>query len=159
MRLLEEKNGPATLEQHDLAILLGMPLRPEEHRKIATALLADRVEPAIYGSEVSLATQEQLEFLGKIAKEGPSFQGISKRVASAWIDYYLARRAIADLRALRLQRGDRIVKTEQFTLEGENPFTSVGSHTVSSIGANGRAYFTGGNGAGGWPSQLRAEPV
>lgn len=159
VRLLEETNGPATPEQHDLAILIGMALRHGEHRKIATALLADRVEPAIYGREVSPATNEQLAFLGRIAKKESSFRGVSKRVASAWIDYYLAEQAIADLRALRLQRGDRVIKTEQVTFEGESPSTFVHSHTVSSIGANGRVYFTGGNGAGGWPSQLRSESV
>lgn len=157
VRLLAEKNGPATPEQHDLAMLLCVPLRLGEHRKIATALLADRVEGPIYGSQVPLATNQQLDFLGKIAEEAFSFQDLSKRVASAWIDYYLARRAIADLLALRLQRGDRVIKTEQFSLDGENPFTFVGAHTVSSIGANGRVYFKGGNGAGGWPSELRSE--
>lgn len=155
IRLLAEGNGCATREQRDLATLLDMQFKRDEPRKIATARL--EVEPAIHGRVASAATEAQLVFLREIAPEDASLEGITRRVASAWIDYYLAERSIDALRRLQPQRGDRVVKSELVSLTDQASLPRTSSHTVSSIGADGRVYFTGGGGAGAWPSQLQSE--
>lgn len=157
VRLLERSNGPATQAQHDLGVILGLRLDFSVCRKVAVALLEDRVEPAIHGRPASMATDRQLAFLEGIAPSSAPFLQYSKRVASAWIDYYLAERSILALRSLQLGRGDRVIAETQFAPYGEEPTTSVRSGVVSSIGANGRVYFMGRNGGGAWPSQLRSE--
>lgn len=151
VRLLVESNGPATQEQHGLARLLSLPLGATEPRKIASARLEDRVEPAIHGRIVSEATERQIAFLQEVSPADANHAVMSKRVASAWIDYYLAQRTVAALKRLQPRRGDQLV------MLNEDPLENRRCYTVSSVGANGRIYFMGGGGAGAWPSRLQSE--
>ena len=81
--------------------------------------------------------------------------GLSRSVASAWIEHYLSVRAARALEELRLRAGD-VVDHEHRHVDPTTGEMHVWfqRQTVSSIGRNGLVYFRGGNAQCGWPSQL-----
>lgn len=101
------------------------------------------------------ATDRQLDFLEKLghAHVRPEMH---RRVASAWIDYYLSLLTADALESLRLKAGDQVHHEHQYVDPSTGEVTDLGgSVTVSSIGSNGLVYFRGGNGRCGWPTNLR----
>lgn len=143
-RLLTQKMAPATQPQQEFAALLDLIIEPTTPQLVAAAVLTDASEPFIHGTCPRPASEAQLGFLRSLHRER-SFKNVTARVASAWIDYYLAERSVRLLHELRPQRGNVVRRIESATE------THV---TVSSIGANGRVYFMGGGGHGAWPSEL-----
>ena len=63
--------------------------------------------------------------------------------ASAWIQYFLLGQRLEWLGELRLAKGDVVSR-----------HSSTDPYEVSSIGDDGKVYFTGGRGARAWPDQL-----
>jgi hypothetical protein len=80
---------------------------------------------------------------------------LSKSLASAWINHYLAVRNADRLQELRLARGDRVVHQRTWVDHSTGELNNWSDrHVVSSIGARGLVYFKGGNGKCGWPTNL-----
>ena len=159
VRLMEQKVGPVTEGQLTLGTEVGLSLVSDLPRGVAAEMLEEHLRPTIWAElkrEPALATEKQLAFLEKIADVKPwKHVTLSRRVASAWIDYYLTVRNVEFLRKLKLRSGDKVARTEAWvdSLTGEIQ-TFTNDNVVSSIGASGLVYFKGGNGKCAWPSAL-----
>lgn len=153
---LEVATGPASDEQMRLASLLGVP-HDGEPFAVTAALLEDSLRPAIRREIPPSATPRQLEFLAELGHP-ESAPSMTRGVASAWIEHYLARRTATRLRELRLRAGETVTCAKRYVDEetGEM-YEDRREATVSSIGANGLVYFKGGNGRCGWPSDITRE--
>jgi hypothetical protein len=119
---------------------------------VFAATIQDELDPVLWGRTTRQPSDAQLAFLEQLAGEAGASppEGTSLAVASAWIDAFLARKTIAALRTLRLQRGDVVDHCRPH----ENRI-HVRRFEVSSLGDSGLVYFRGGNGQCGWPSALR----
>jgi len=153
-RLLEEAAGPPTAEQLDLAATIGLRYVGEPRVVFAAAIEA-WLHPAIRQEQPKPATGRQLSFLDELGHEH-EVAGLSRSVASAWIQHYLSVRTARALNELQLSAGDLIDQEHRHV----DPTTGqlrvwFQKQTVSSIGRNGLVYFRGGNGRCGWPTQLR----
>jgi len=144
LRLMSESVGPATDEQHQLATKVGMTLE-DEPRAVAAALLEDHLEPAIWGTNPPDATDRQRQFLRRLGFRRAEHQGLTRRVASAWINHLLTLQDIHHLNQLQLKRNDAVIVRRVTELEGTR-LESLEYRQVSSIAADGLLYFKGGNG-------------
>jgi hypothetical protein len=127
-------------------------------------MLEEHIRPQIWGAEAvgEPASEKQRRFLkslgGSAVANSPS---LTKRVASAWIDHYLAMNTAESLRRLQLKTDDAVIRRTIWnkTVPSIAPHETLEYFRVSSIGADGLVYFKGGNGKCGWPSSLRlADP-
>ena len=159
VRLMEQHIGPATPDQQALADAVGVTLPAGIPGRVAAAMLEDHLLPRIWtdGSRGSTpATDKQIAFLESLETERPmTDRPLTKREASAWIDYYLSARNARRLRELKLAAGQCVTKTETWVNQTTGELhTSATGHVVSSIGASGLVYFKGGNGQCAWPGEL-----
>lgn len=155
VRLLEQSTGPATTQQRDLAKTVGLTLMGTEPWGVAAVLLEEHLQPLIWGREWESATDRQRTFLAKLGSQVANDAGLTKRTASAWIEYHLALRSIESLKRLALARDDPVIKRTRWRHpETKRLCETLDYAIVSSIGANGMVYFRGGNGKCGWPSSL-----
>ena len=82
------------------------------------------------------------ELAAEMSVEVPAV--VDSAEAGAWIQYLYLNRRLESLKQLRLAKGDVVSRA---VLPGR-------FDEVSSIGDDGRVYFTGGGGAAAWPDQL-----
>lgn len=152
-RHLEEVTGPPTAEQLKLAAKIGL-RHVDEPRAVFAAAIEAWLRPTIWQKAPDPATERQLAFLDKLGHT-QVMAGLSRSVASAWIEHYLAIRTTRALKDLHLKAGD-VVDHEHTHVDPTSGATHawMQRQTVSSIGQNGLVYFRGGNGQCGWPSQL-----
>lgn len=163
VRLLEGRTGPTTARQLQLPAQVGISLDSGLPRGVAAALLNEHLHPRISGEPVQPAdpaTTKQLEFLGMIGHDRAYERTpLTKTLASAWIEQYLARLTAARLRSLMLSSGDRVVhRTTLIDPDTGEVHEWSDCYVVSSIGASGLVYFKGGNGKCGWPTNLSRAP-
>lgn len=144
VRLMSEAVGPATDEQHQLAAKVGLALDAEP-RAVAAALLEDHLQPAIRGTDPLDATDRQREFLHQLGSDQADRPGLTRNVASAWIEHLLTLQTIHHLVQLQPERNDAVIVRQVTEFEGKR-MESLEYKQVSSIGANGLLYFKGGNG-------------
>ena len=160
VRLLEESTGPATDQQRELAITVGLALAGTEPRGVAAILLEEHLQPLIWGREPERATGRQRAFLVELGSNVADDAGLTKRTASAWIQHHLAVRSIESLRRLALVRDDTVITRRLWRHpETERLFETLDCAVVSSIRADGMVYFRGGNGRCGWPTSLTRAPA
>lgn len=132
----------ATKKQIELAKKLGIDVSADS-RIIAAAKIESAVYEAINpGAEPRKATEKQIDFLKALNIETECRDLI---IVSALIDEELQRRNIEAIKKFDLKAGDTIV-SEQYGREQED--------VISSIGANHRIWFKGGQGRGCWPSKI-----
>lgn len=98
VRQIEAATGPASDEQLRLASLLGVPHEAEPFT-VTAALLEDFLRPLIWQETPPGATPRQSAFLAGLGHP-ESVAPMTKAVASAWIEHYLARITAARLREL-----------------------------------------------------------
>lgn len=156
---MEQHIGPASPGQLTLAAEVGVALTDGLPSRVAAAMLEDHILPRIWNDDArgaTPATERQFAFLQGLADEpSPTRLPLTKRTASAWIDYYLTARNAAHLRELELASGQAVTKTETWVNETTGELhTMATDFIVSSIGASGLVYFKGGNGRCAWPSAL-----
>lgn len=154
MQLLDAQTGPPRPAQLTLAQTVGLTLVGDEPHNVVAAMLEDHLRPIVWNVDPAPATDRQIQFLRHLTATTRS--GLSKNVASAWIDHHLALKTRTRLAALQLKEGDAVIKSQRFhDPESGQPIEILDYCVVSSIGANGLVYFKGGNGNCGWPSTLR----
>lgn len=159
VRLLGESTRPATDQQRELASTIGLALTGSEPRGVAAVMLEEHLQPLIWGRGPESATDRQRSFLVELGSRKADDARLTKRVASAWIEHYLAVRNAECLRNLALVRGDAVIKRTLWRHPGDGRLHETLDYAVvSSIGANGMVYFRGGNGKCGWPSSLTRAP-
>ena len=132
----------ATKKQIEIAKKLGIDVSAD-----SSTIAAAKIESAVYevinpGAELRKATEKQIDFLKALNIETECRDLI---IVSALIGEELQIRNILAIKKLDLKAGDTIV-TEQFGREQED--------VISSIAANHRIWFKGGQGRGCWPSQV-----
>jgi len=132
----------ATKKQIEIAKKLGIDVSAD-----SSTIAAAKIESAVYevinpGAELRKATEKQIDFLKALNIETECRDLI---IVSALIGEELQKRNILAIKKLDLKAGDTIV-TEQFGREQED--------VISSIAANHRIWFKGGQGRGCWPSQV-----
>jgi hypothetical protein len=160
VRLLDEHTGPATKEQRELAIKIGLPLTAAVPKGVAAAMLEDHLQPLIWGKMPEPATDRQRTFMVELGSDEFDNARLTKQIASSWIEHHLAVRTISGLRRLVPVRGDAVIKRVLWRNPEDNQLHETLDYAVvSSIGANGLVYFRGGNGHCGWPSSLTRAPV
>jgi hypothetical protein len=137
-------------DQRSLAALLRIEIGGDSY-DIAAAKLLDAVAAAIGFEPPEQASDRQKAFALSLDLD---VAGDSKRVASARIAEALLAKNLAAVAELDLKPGDRVVRTGHLEFEGDLHTISE-EFVVSSIHANGRVYFKGGNGQGAWPTQLQ----
>lgn len=152
-RRLGQITGTATEELQRVASVLGC-LHDGEPHGVLCAIVEDRLRPTLYGRISPMATEKQLAYLFHLGHSHID-PGMSRTVASAWINHYLAVESAQALVRLGLTSGDRVYVENDYV----DPITGevIGMRdefTVSSIGANGLVYFRGGNGKCAWPAAL-----
>ena len=130
----------ATKKQIEIAKKLGIDVSAD-----SSTIAAAKIESAVYevinpGAELRKATEKQIDFLKALNIETECRDLI---IVSALIGEELQKRNILAIKKLDLKAGDTIV-TEQFGREQED--------VISSIAANHRIWFKGGQGRGCWPS-------
>lgn len=144
---------PPNDAQISLARLLKISIAADT-TDIAAARLLDAVASAVGHELPEPSSDKQRAFAVALGRE---VTGDSRRVASAKIGETLFERNQEAIAQLQLKPGDRVVRMQQFEFEGELR-TLEQEFVVSSIQTNGRVFFKGGNGQGGWPTQLRKAP-
>jgi hypothetical protein len=154
VRLLTAWVGSATAEQVGLAEKLGLPVAGNAPRGVMVALLEDRLRPALHGMEPDAATERQRAFLRELGGEHHADPGLTKTVASAWIDYHLTLRTIGALQSLRPVCGNVVVRHHQVAFPDGSTESYDAEHVVSSVQDDGLIFFKGGNGQCAWPSNL-----
>jgi hypothetical protein len=128
--------------------------------RVAAVMLEEHLRPLIWGKVSESATDRQRVFLAELGSDGADNAWLTKQVASAWIDHYLAVRTAKCLRHLELVRDDAVIKrTIWRKAEDGRLHETLYYVMVSSIGADGLVYFRGGNGKCGWPSSLTRPPA
>lgn len=153
VRLMSEAVGPATDEQRQLAAKVGLALDDEVPRAVAAALLEEHLEPAIRGTLALEATDRQREFLDSLGSERAAQPGLTRGVASAWIDHELTSRNIDHLIRLQPSKNDAVIVASKIDFEGKRT-EFLDYKRVSSIGPDGLIYFKGGNGQCARPHRL-----
>lgn len=155
VRRLELGTGAATEAQRSLAAKVGLELVGDEPHGVTGVMLEEHLRPMIWGASSDPVTDRQRHFLTGLGEARATDPGLTKPVASAWIAHRLAVRNRERLRALRLARGDAVIKRTVWRHpETGLPHESMDYCVVSSIGVSGLVYFRGGNGKCGWPSVL-----
>ena len=108
-----------------------------------------RVQSAVgsrFGVTPRRSSEPQQELLADLAAkasaEPPAVDSYAE--AAAWIQYFLLKQRMEWLGELRLAKGDVVSRGSSSDQYDE----------VSSIGDDGKVYFTGGSGAQAWPDQL-----
>lgn len=136
--------------QRRVAAALGVDV-VNDTSTVAAARIRDVVAEAI-GERFATrpATTKQIEYGIRL---GLDLRSDSIRVASAKIGDELSRRNFEAIARLDLRPGDHVLKHDVFELRGES-HELVREFVVSSIQANARVFFKGGNGQGAWPTQL-----
>jgi hypothetical protein len=153
-RRLEHRTGRPTVEQLALARQLGLALDGNEPHDVVAVMLEEHLQPTVWGTEPEPASVRQLSFLRDLNAILPA--GITKGMASAWIEYHLALKTIRSLEKLRLEAGDAVIKASTFRASlADSMRLFLEYFIVSSIGADGLVYFRGGNGKCAWPTSLR----
>ena len=137
---LAEASAPVTGEQLALADKMGIRISPTTPRIVAAAILRVVLEPVTGNNITSSPVERFEEQLASLRQDSdPAIDPANGEEARAWIEYlYLVRRREA-LARLQLCEGD-IVRTPNHEVA-----------QVSSIGVDGRVYFTGGLGQSSWP--------
>jgi hypothetical protein len=154
-RRLEERTGPCSRAQRDLASGLGISLDEDQPRDVATAILEDHLAPILHSQQPAPATPNQRAFLARLGSNRASEPSLTKNVASAWIGHLLGLRTIDALTTLALNHGDVVLKRGTWTDQATGSVeTWEETYVVSSIGEDGLVYFKGGNGKCAWPSSL-----
>jgi hypothetical protein len=160
VRLLDERTGPATDQQRELASTIGFPLTGMEPMGVTAVMLEEHLEPLIWGRVPEPATDRQRVFLAELGSDEADNALLTKQVASAWIGHWLAVRTATCLRHLVLVRGDAVIKRTLWRNPQDGRLHEALDYVmVSSIGADGLVYFRGGNGQCGWPSSLMRPPM
>jgi hypothetical protein len=160
VRLLEERTGPATDQQRELASTIGFPLKGLEPMGVAAVMLEEHLQPLIWAKVPEPASDRQRAFLAELGSDEADNARLTKQVASAWIGHCLAVRTVHCLRHLVLVRGDAVIKRTLWrNPEDGRLHETLDYMVISSIGADGLVYFRGGNGQCGWPSSLMRPPV
>lgn len=150
----------ATDEQRELAEKIGLLLTGSEPRAVVAAMLEDHLRPVIRGLEPRPASERQRSLLMSFGATEAAEPRLSSLVASAWISHHLALLTMGHLRRLALVRDDAVIVRRRSRLGPDGPlYEFVEYAVVSSIGANGRVHFFGGNGGGAWPSALERAPA
>ncbi len=158
VRLLEGGTGAPTDAQRSLVEKLGLIVNGHEPRDVLGVMLEEHLRPIIWGTSTEPASERQLAFLDSL-RGSNARSGLSKPLASAWIDHYLALRNTDKLRSLRLQRGDTVVRRFRWRHPADHQLHETEElYVVSSIGPAGLVYFKGGNGKCGWASSLEQVP-
>ena len=137
-------------DQFRLASLLGVDISDDSY-DVAAARLLDAVATSVGFEDSTASSDRQVEFAASL---GLDVSSDTKRVASAKISCSLHRRNVEQAAQLNLKPGDRVIRIDKVEIDGvwqaiEQEFV------VSSVQANGRIFFKGGNGQGAWPSQVR----
>jgi hypothetical protein len=145
VRLIDERTGPATDQQRELASAIGLALTGAEPLAVTAAMLEEHLQPVILGRVPEPATDRQRAFLIELGSDEADNARLTKRVASAWIEHYLAVRAGNCLRQLMLVRDDAVIKRRV----SRNPvdghlYETLDYAVVSSISEDGMVYFRGG---------------
>lgn len=158
VRLMSEAVGPATAEQRQLAAKVGLTLDDDVPRAVAAALLEEHLEPAIRGTHALEATDRQREFLDTLGSERATQPGLTRGIASAWIDHILTLRNIEQLIRLQPSKNDAVIVATEIDFEGKR-MEFLDYKQVSSVGSDGLIYFKGGNGQCARPYRLtKASP-
>lgn len=139
-----------TAEQLALAQVLDVDVSADTF-DVAAARLLDRCARALGYEEPTPSTDRQRAFAESLSID---VSADSKRVASARIGDRMWSRNQEAIVTLDLRPGDRVVHIVSGAVDGEI-YSFEREHVVSSIQANGRVFFKGGNGMGAWPTQLR----
>lgn len=143
--MMSEAVGQATDEQRELAARVDLMLG-DEPRAVAAALLDDHLEPAIRGTRPLDATDRQRDFLHQLGFSHADQPGLTRGVASAWIDHLLTLQTIDHLIQLQPARNEAVIVRRVTEFEGKR-MESLDYKYISSIGSGGLLYFKGGNGA------------
>lgn len=155
VRLLRLSITPAAAHQLALATLVGCTLDADLPFNVATARLEEFLEPKIRGTNHAAAapTERQMRFLSELC---PNFRvrDESRAEISAWIGHCLALATITAHEKLKLKSGD-VVQVSRSCRVICTAKTRPELTVVSSIGANGRVYLKGGNGAAAWPTEVQ----
>lgn len=146
----------ATSDQLLLAERLEIPLHPDVPAAIAAAILRSEVRVPLRLRKDRPATDAQVEFIEDLlggateAYEFLSAHGYdyraSREIAGAWLAYLLAHRSLHALKELKPERGDVVSGAAD---------DAVPPRIVSSVSADGRVNFRGGQGSGARPHKLR----
>jgi hypothetical protein len=139
-----------TSQQHQLAASLQVSIAADTY-DVAAARLLDAVAETLGFESAQPSSERQRAFAQSL---GVNVDHDSKRVASAKIGDVLLERNQQAIASLQLKPGDRVIRVHRFEYEGEE-HELAREFVVSSIQANGRVFFRGGNGQGAWPTQLR----
>ena len=127
------------------AASVGVELPESLSRLVAAARVRSAVD-SHFGFAPRGSTDAQYELMAELAATMsvgvPAADG-SYEEAAAWIQWLYLKQRLQSLDQLRLAKGDVVSR-----------IASTGRFEVSSIGDDGRVYFTGGRGAGAWPDQL-----
>lgn len=155
VRLLKESTKAASSAQLELANKVGLVLNGNEPHDVAGAMLEEHLKPLIWGSGVEDATARQYEYLTDLGATFTSNTRFSKKVASAWIQYYLALKNVKELERLKPEAGLGVIERYAW-VDVQTGLTRVSLtyFIVSSIGEDGRVFFKGGNGKSAWSSSL-----
>lgn len=139
----ERRPTPA---QRVLARQRGVALAGDEPPPVVLAMLWDSLAEPLGRRLPEAASARQLDYLRALGAEAerPALAGLTRRVASAWIDHLLDREMVARLEELALRRGDLVLYRrkayrERADLDGAEFVEET--HVVSSISATGRVNF------------------
>ncbi|TAK49439.1 MAG: DUF4263 domain-containing protein [Betaproteobacteria bacterium] len=142
-RHLREATKSVTEKQKQVAAVAGITIGERTPRIVAAAKLRAALTDELHLAEdrpVQEHAQPVIERLWP-GKTTPAIAG-SDGEADAWIEHLFLLKRRAAISKLQPEPGDIVV-------------TQNGSHAeISSIGLNGRLYFTGGNGRGSWPDNV-----
>jgi hypothetical protein len=149
-RVLALRTGPAAAEQLRAAAALELSLRGDEPYGVLDAMLRSRRLSQRPGHRLRFATDAQRVALRRDAAQLADDPGLTRDVASAWLQHYRAVRNLRQLEALQLQAGDPVLR-ERDDLDR--------LEFVSSIRHDGYVNLKGGNGNYAWAYSLERASV
>ncbi len=127
------------------AAVVGVEIPGGLPRVVAVARVRTVVDSRLGGAPLGCSDRQHewlADLTAEVSTEIPDVYSAAE--AHAWIQYFLLKQSIKALEELRLTKGDVVSRhssTDQYD-------------EVSSIGDDGKVYFTGGRGAQAWPNQL-----
>ncbi len=142
-RHLREATKSVTEQQKKIAVLAGISIGRRTPRIVAAAKLRAALANALHLAE-DRPVQDHAQLVIERLWSGISSPAIPQthEEADAWIEHLFLLKRRAALLKLHPEPGDIVI-------------TQNGGHAeLSSIGINGRLYFTGGNGRGAWPDNV-----
>lgn len=142
-KLLAVETGPATDRQRKMAALAGISIADGMPHIVAAARLRVALAQDLHLRDSHAVREDSLAWIKQLwsGTKLPVLP-VTQEEANGWIEHLFLVKRRAALLHLRPVQGDVVA-----TAEGDYA-------AISSIGTNGRLYFTGGLGRGAWPDQV-----